>query len=690
MKKGSCAKLRLCSVSFVAVITVTALVFTGCDHGAGGSSRQTGTVTLNIGFEGDASDRGDTSDRQESYSRWNILRTVYPETSAVTSRISKYGVTFTPSGGGSDIGPVELDTENPQSIKLAVGAYTATVTAYESDGDVYTAIAEGIEEDVQVLKGQDTTVDILLGPAPDMGAGTLSYDITITNIEAEAKIIITPVGSDVTVADVSLNNGANKDAITLPSGVYTVFVSLVKDIGEDTTQYAGSQEVVYIYKGLTVALPTKEYKESDFVDIKPVSLPNLSGKFAAPAAGEEPASAITATPQYSGRIAWKQGDEDFSGTEFGATTVYTAVVTLKPVMGFTFSEVVANYFSYTGASVTNAAGSNVVTIVFPVTGPVLGSTSVNLGFLSENITINTAQINPGNIAAQGVSPSRLAFYVPDKYTNVAWYVDGNPAPASNGRGIMINPNDYTVKSHTLNVIGTKKGKLSSGSVEFTVRDAGTVEPLTLIALDDLTDHLALLPANTVDEPHLVSLAPFSVSDTAKWEALKTALATLKNGNVYINLDLRACTAIDSTITGGSSGNNLTSSHFNYITYTTTSSIGAERLVGLMLPSTVTTIGSHALYSSKALRSITIPLGVTVVENNAFDSCSGLTGITIPASVQSIGTSAFTSCSNITIVFLDSVPSSLGATNSLPNNLNKKTNLVLGIYEYVSGGWSKVD
>jgi hypothetical protein len=687
--------LRLCKlepVSFAAALVALVLLFSGCDQGTGGSSPgQTGTVTLTIGF------RGITSGGQENYSLQNVLRTVHPETSDVTSLISRYEVTFKP-GSGTAIGPVELDPENPRPVTLTVGTYTVTVTAFEDDGaNGYTAIAEGVEEDVPVVKGQNTTADILLGPKAGTGTGTLGYDITITTDVESAKIIITPAGGG-TVPDISLSTGTNNGTVTLPSGVYTVVVSLTKGI-----QYVGFPEIVYIYNSLTVDLPQESYTDANFPGRAVVSLLNLEKIFDAPAAGLPPANVIDTT-QYLGSIEWKQGNDDFTATAFAVNTVYTAVLTLTPVTGYTFTGVGANAFSYDGAtSVTNAAGGNKVTVIFPKTGSQFsGQGSVNLGFPSGNIMITSS--------ATKTNPANMTFSVPEEYTGVAWYIDGNPA-AGTANSIEIDPIGFAVSPHTLGVIGTKKGKLYSGCVEFAVWYTDTLwEIFTLINLEDLTEYLALLPANTADEPHLVSLAPFSVSDTVKWEALKTALDTLKNGNAYINLDLRSCTATGNTITGGSNATTAKSSNaFNYITYAPNST---EYLVGLMLPSTVTTIGENAVYFSKSLRKITIPpgvttigtnafksceslagitipSGVTVIGNNAFDSCSGLSSITIPASVQSIGTSAFSSC-NITVVILESVPPSLGATNSLPHNLNKVSPLVPGIYEYVNGSWSKVN
>jgi hypothetical protein len=571
---------------------------------------------------------------------------------------------------------VELNTENPKPVALEVGTYTATVTAFKNTETVgYTAIAEGSKEEVEVVRGRNVTANILLGPKPGVGAGSLSYDITVPENVGNARIIITPTGGEEQYVPLELGE-KNEGTVPLSSGIYIVVVSLTKDI-----EYVGFPEAVYIYDGLSAVLPPASYTESNFPGRAVVDILDLTGILTAPAAGLQPASTIT-TNQYTGSIAWKTEEEDFSEAEFKVSTTYTAVLTLTPIVGHTFTGVKENAFKYDNAtSVTNDAGGNVVTIIFPRTSDQFsGQGRVSLGFLAENIVITSS--------ATKTDSANMTFSVPEEYTNVVWYIDGNAEPAT-ANSIEINPIGYGTSPHTLGVIGTKNGKLYSGRTEFAVWYTGASwELLALISLDDLPEHLASLPYNTADDPHIVSLESFSVSDTGKWETLKATLGTLKNSDVYINLDLRACTADDNTITGGSNSDSVKSSAvFNYMTYTSNTT---ERLVGLMLPSTLTVISNHALYSSKSLRSIMIPSGVTSIGNSAFSSCTSLTSITIPASVQSIGGSAFTSCNNITLVVLEGVPLLLSGSNPLPHNLNSNNALDgPGTYEY-NGEWSKVN
>ena len=64
------------------------------------------------------------------------------------------------------------------------------------------------------------------------------------------------------------------------------------------------------------------------------------------------------------------------------------------------------------------------------------------------------------------------------------------------------------------------------------------------------------------------------------------------------------------------------------------------ITDLVIPNSVTSIGSCAFCGCSGLTSITIPNSVTSIGSSAFSGCSGLTSITIPNSVTSIGSYAF--------------------------------------------------
>ncbi|MBQ6423546.1 MAG: leucine-rich repeat domain-containing protein [Prevotella sp.] len=82
---------------------------------------------------------------------------------------------------------------------------------------------------------------------------------------------------------------------------------------------------------------------------------------------------------------------------------------------------------------------------------------------------------------------------------------------------------------------------------------------------------------------------------------------------------------------------------------------------LVIPNSVTRIGSSAFYKCSGLTSVTIGNSVTRIGDYAFESCSSLTSVTIGNSVTTIGESAFGDCSGLTSITIPNSVKSLGGS-----------------------------
>ena len=81
-------------------------------------------------------------------------------------------------------------------------------------------------------------------------------------------------------------------------------------------------------------------------------------------------------------------------------------------------------------------------------------------------------------------------------------------------------------------------------------------------------------------------------------------------------------------------------------------LNGQLVTDLVIPDSVTSIGSCVFYDCDNLTSITIPDSVTGIGEEAFYSCDSLTSISIPDSVTSIGDYAFAHSTGLTGIWVD--------------------------------------
>ena len=87
--------------------------------------------------------------------------------------------------------------------------------------------------------------------------------------------------------------------------------------------------------------------------------------------------------------------------------------------------------------------------------------------------------------------------------------------------------------------------------------------------------------------------------------------------------------------------------------------GCTGLTSIIISNSVTSIGSSAFSRCTGLTSITIPNSVTSIEYQAFSGCTGLTSATIPNSVTRIGGDAFRDCTGLTSITIPNSVTSIG-------------------------------
>ncbi len=87
--------------------------------------------------------------------------------------------------------------------------------------------------------------------------------------------------------------------------------------------------------------------------------------------------------------------------------------------------------------------------------------------------------------------------------------------------------------------------------------------------------------------------------------------------------------------------------------------GCSKMTEMVIPDTVTYIGSETFKDCESLKSITIPASVTKVEDYLFIGCRNITDVAIPDSVVEIGEYAFMNCTSLRSITIPKSVISIG-------------------------------
>ena len=165
--------------------------------------------------------------------------------------------------------------------------------------------------------------------------------------------------------------------------------------------------------------------------------------------------------------------------------------------------------------------------------------------------------------------------------------------------------------------------------------------ITLYAKWCVTKNTLAEKIKSLTESETIVVAGILTGDDLKnvdiWSALRTLYST--NENVFVTLDLSCVEGLTSIPARGKPSYSVSYSY----------SAPYPNLAGIILPSTVETIGDFAFCQCTSLTEITIPDSVTSIGASAFWECTNLTNIIVGENVESIGVSAFSSTGITSII-----------------------------------------
>ncbi len=170
--------------------------------------------------------------------------------------------------------------------------------------------------------------------------------------------------------------------------------------------------------------------------------------------------------------------------------------------------------------------------------------------------------------------------------------------------------------------------------------------------NDYTKPTGDLTLPSVVNTNEIDYSVTSINQYAFYGCSGLTSVTFPNSVTTIGFDaFRGCSSLTSMNYTGDIAQwceiSFSNEYSNPLNYAHNLYVNNQLVTDLVIPNSVTTIGSSAFSGCSGLTSVTIPNSVTTIGSNAFYGCSGLTSVEIPNSVTSIGNYAFYGCSGLT-------------------------------------------
>jgi predicted CoA-binding protein len=269
------------------------------------------------------------------------------------------------------------------------------------------------------------------------------------------------------------------------------------------------------------------------------------------------------------------------------------------------------------ATITVTTADGAKTAACTVTVNPAGGTSVPVSGVSLNKTALTLTVGSTETLTATVAPSTAS------NKQVSWS-SSNPSVAAVSSGTI-----SAVAPGTATITVTTADGAKTAACTVTVNPAGGTTGNTFNTLDALAEWLLRQPNNTAASPYHVVLT--ALDERGSDPFLYSLLNALKGK--YVSMDLSGCTFTEIDRAGFNRNEN------------------ADKLVEIILPASLTSIGESAFYDCTSLALTSLPAGITSIGNYAFSGCTSLALTSLPAGITSIGNSAFSGCTSLALTSL---------------------------------------